>query len=200
MVNKDAPKGLVPIRHKNGAPYNGAYRECYLRSDYAVAMFVGDPVILTGTANLLAFNGNPPGTLPTINKATAAGGAYISGVIVGFSPLPTDLSKTYNPASTERIAYVVDDPDIVFEIQEDGAVTPLASTSVGGNADLIYTRSGSTTTGKSGAELDSSTIDTTNTLQLRVLGLINRVDNALGEFAKWEVMINLHSQRYITGV
>jgi len=198
MANTDAPLGLVPIRHKNGAPYNGAVSAYYLRSDYATATFVGDPVV--GTANLLEFLGNAPGTLPTINKATAAGGAYTSGVIVGFSPLATDLTKTYNAASTERIAYVADDPDLVFEVQEDSAGTVLDATDVGLNADYVFTHAGSTTTGKSGVELDRSTINTTNTLQLKVLRLVNRVDNALGDSAKWEVMINLHTQRYLTGI
>jgi len=200
MANTDTPLGLVPIKDKNGAPYNGAVTAYYLRSDYATAMFVGDPVIITGTANLLEYKGNMPGTLPTINKATAAGSSYISGVIVGFNPLPTDLTKTYNEASTERIAYVADDPDLVFEIQEESdAAAELAATSVGLNASLVYTDSGSTTSGKSGAELDTGTIHT-NALQLKILRLVNRVDNAIGVNAKWEVMINLHTQRYTTGI
>jgi hypothetical protein len=200
MSNSDTPKGLIPIKHSNGAPYNGAYSEYYVPSTYATALYVGDPVIVTGTSNTAAYKGNEPGTLPEINKATAAGGNYISGVIVGFEPLPNDLTKTYNAASTERIVYVADDPDLVFEIQEDGDTTPLAATSVSNNADLIYTHSGSTATGQSGAELDSTTINTTNTLQLKVRRLVNRANNAIGEFAKWEVTINLHTQRYTTGI
>lgn len=199
MSNNDSPTGLTPIRHSNGAPYNGAYSEYYVPSTYATALFVGDCVLVTGTSNTAGYKGNEPGTLPEINLAGATSD-YISGVIVGFEPLPSDLSKTYNAASTERIVYVADDPDLVFEIQEDGDTTPLAATSASNNADLIYTHSGSTATGKSGAELDSSTINTTNTLQLRVRRLVNRVNNAIGEHAKWEVTINLHSQRYLTGV
>lgn len=200
MANKDTPLGLVPIRHSNGAPYNGAYSEYYVPSTYATALGVGDPVIITGTSNTAAYKGNAPGTLPEINKATAAGGNYISGVIVGFNLLPDDLSKTYNAASTERIVYVADDPDLVFEIQEDSAGTVLDATDVGLNVDLVYTHSVSTTSGKSGAELDRSTVNTTSTLQLKIRRLVNRVDNALGDSAKWEVTINLHTQRYLTGV
>lgn len=199
MANKDTPLGLVPVRHKNGAPYNGAYSEYYVPSTYATALFVGDVVLITGTSNTAEYKGNPPGTLPEVNLAGAAGGTYISGVIVGFNPLPDDLTKTYNAASTERIVYVADDPDLVFEIQEDSGGTVLDATDVGLNADLVYTHGGSTTSGKSGAELDRSTIANTNTLKLKVLRLVNRVDNDLGDSAMWEVMINLHSQRYLTG-
>jgi len=200
MANTDAPLGLVPKRHINGAPYNGAMNAYYVPSDYAVALFVGDAVIITGTSNDTAYLGNAPGTLAEVNKATAAGGNYLSGVIVGFNPLADDLTKTYNAASTERIVYVADDPDLIFEIQEDSAGTALAATSVGLNADLVFTHSGSTVTGKSGMELDRSTAATTNTLQLKIKNLANRVNNDIGDSAKWEVSINLHTQRYTTGI
>jgi len=200
MTNKDTPLGLVPVRHSNGAPYNGAVNSYYIPSTYATALFVGDPVVVTGTSNNTEYKNNEPGTLPEINKVTAAGGNYLSGVIVGFDVLDTDLTKTYNAASTERIAYVADDPDLVFEIQEDSDGTVLDATDVGLNVDLVYTHTGSTASGKSGAELDRSTANTTNTLQLKIRNLVNRVDNSLGDSAKWEVTINLHTQRYLTGI
>ena len=198
MANNDTPLGLVPIRHSNGAPYNGAYSEYYVPSTYAVALGVGDPVIITGTSNAAAYKGNAPGTLPEVNRAAVGG--YISGVIVGFNLLPDDLTKTYNAASTERIVYVADDPDLVFEIQEDSDGTVLDADSIGLNVDLVYTHAVSTTSGKSGAELDRSTAADTNTLQLKIRRLINRVNNDLGDSAKWEVTINLHTQRYLTGI
>ena len=200
MANNDTPLGLVPIRHSNGAPYNGAYSEYYIASDYSTALGVGDPVVIMGTSNSAAYKGNAPGTLPTINKATAASTNRITGVIVGFNLLPTDLSKTYNAVDTERIAYVADDPDLVFEIQEDSDTSTLTADAVGGSASLVFTHSVSTTSGKSGVELDSSTLHATNVLQLRVMRLINRVDNEIGDNAKWEVTINLHTQRNTAGI
>jgi len=200
MANKDTPLGLVPIRHSNGAPYNGAFSEYYIPSSYGTALGVGDPVIISGTSNTTAYMGNAPGTLPEINKATEGAGNYISGVIVGFNLLPDDLTKTYNAASTERIAYVADDPDLVFEIQEDSAGTVLDATDVGNNADFVDDHDVSTTSGKSGVELDRSSVGTGATLQLKIRRLINRVDNELGDSAKWEVTINTHTQRYTGGV
>lgn len=134
------------------------------------------------------------GTLPSVEKATAGDGNRITGVIVGFSPLATDLTKNYNPASTERVAYVCDDPDVVFEIQADGAI-PAAS--VGLNAVLIYTHSGSTTTGMSGVELDTTSdvpaADASN--QLMILRAANRDDNdTTSTWARVEVMINQHTE------
>ena len=159
MANVDTPFGLRPIRHRNGAPYNGAANAYYIPSTYAVALFVGDPVIKTGTSNTAKVTAVDMGefdigTLPEINKATAGATNRVTGVIVGFAPLPTDLSKQYNPASTERVALVCDDPDVIFEIQSDGA---LSAAQVSLNAVLIFTSSGSMASGLSGAELDSGT-------------------------------------------
>lgn len=199
MANTDAPFGLRPIKHKGGAPYTGAANPYYIPSTYATALFIGDPVIKTGTANTAEVT-EPgagkfiPGSLPEINKATAGDGNAITGVIVGFSPDPDNLSRSYNPASTERIAYVCDDPDVIFEIQADGAI---AATQVGLNAVLIYTNSGSTTTGLSGVELDTSSdapaADASN--QLTILRVVNRTDNEAGSAnTKVEVKINQHTE------
>ena len=200
MANKDTPFGLRPIRHRNGAPYNGAANPMYIASTYATALFVGDPVIkVAGGSNTSAvkvpgagsFN---VGTIPSIEKATAGDGNRITGVIVGFSPDPTNLGRNYNPASTERVALVCDDPDVIFEIQADGAI-PAAS--VGLNAVLIYTHSGDTTTGLSGVELDTTSdvpaADASN--QLLILRAVNREDNDTTlSHAKVEVLINQHTE------
>lgn len=203
MANEDRRFGLKPVRHKSGAPYNGAANPYYIKGDYATALFIGDPVVKTGTSNTAAVTVPGAGkfgigTLPEINK-TAAGDVdgntkRITGVIVGFSPLPSDLNKNYNPASTERVAWVCDDPDVVFEIQADGAI-PAAS--VGLNAVLIYTHSGSTTTGLSGAELDTTSdapaADASN--QLTIVRAVNREDNdTTSTWAKVEVLINAHTE------
>ena len=199
MANTDSPHGLVPIRHKNGAPYNGAVNSYYIPASYGTALGIGDPVLITGTSNTSGINGYPAGALPEINKAAAAAGGYISGVIVGFDVNEDNLSQQYNPASTERVAFVCDDPDVVFRIQEDGDTTPLAVTSVGLNADLIFTNSVDTATGISGVELDSTTAATTATLKMKILRMASMNNNEIGAYAEWEVMINLHTQRNATG-
>ena len=200
MANVDSPFGLRPIRHKSGAPYNGAARPYYIDVGYGTALFIGDPVIrVAGGSNAAAVKvpgagSFAIGTLPSVEKAAAGDTNRITGVIVGFAPLPTNLDLKHNTASTERVAYVCDDPDIVFEIQADGAI-PAAS--VGLNAVLIFTHSGSTTTGLSGVELDTTSdvpaADASN--QLLILRAVNREDNDTTlSFAKVEVMINQHTE------
>lgn len=200
MANIDAAFGLRPIKRRNGASYHVATTPYYIPSSYGTALYIGDPVVKTGTANTARVTAPgagsfAPGMLPEINKATAGDGNMLTGVIVGFAPLPTDLSKIYNPASTERIAYVCDDPDMIFEIQADGAI---AATQVGLNAVLIYTNSGSTSTGLSGVELDTSSdvpaADASNQLTiLRVADVAgrNELDTA---WTVVEVKINQHTE------
>lgn len=200
MANADTPFGLRPIRHRNGAPYNGAATPMYVASTYGTALFIGDPVIkVAGGSNAAAVTAPGAGsfaigTLPSIEKATAGDGNRITGVIVGFAQDPTNPENKHNPASTERVAFVCDDPDVVFEIQADGAI-PAAS--VGLNAVLIFTHSGSTATGLSGVELDTTSdvpaADASN--QLLILRAVNREDNDTTlTHAKVEVLINQHTE------
>ena len=74
---------------------------------------------------------------------------------------------------------------------------PIPAASVGLNAVLIYTHSGSTATGLSGVELDTTSdapaADASN--QLVILRAVNRVDNDTTiTHANVEVMINQHTE------
>jgi hypothetical protein len=200
MANVDSPFGLKPVRHMLGLPLNGAVKPYYIPSGYGTALYIGDPVVKvaggSNTARLQApgVGEFAIGTLPEINKAAAGDANPITGVIVGFAADPNNLGRIYNPASTERIAWVCDDPFVVFEIQADGAI-PAAS--VGLNAVLIYTHGGSTVTGLSGVELDTTSdvpaADASN--QLIILRAVNRVDNDTTlTHAKVEVRISLHTE------
>jgi len=194
MENDNAPRGLKPIRHMLGVPLAGTVNPYFVNSGYATALFIGDPVIIVAAGSNTAVVRAPGagefgiGTLPEINKATAGAGNRITGVIVSFAALAADLEKKHNPASTERIAYVCDDPFVVFELQADGAI---AAATMGLNADLIFTQAGSTTTGLSGVELNSASVATTANLQVKILRAINREDNDTTlTRAKVEVLIN----------
>lgn len=200
MANQDTPFGLRPIRHRNGASYNGATNAYYINSTYATALFIGDPVVkVAGGSNAASVSAAGMGdfaigTLPEIEKAAAGDTVRITGVIVGFGPLPDDLTKQYNAASTERVALVCDDPDIIYEMQADGAI-PAAS--MGLNAVFIFTHSGSTVSGLSGVELDTTSdapaADASNQL-LILRGVNNPANDVTLTHAKVEVMINQHTQ------
>jgi len=181
MANATGAFGLRPVRHLNGSPYNGGTQKCYISSVYAVALFVGDPVLLTPTLT----EKDPTGRYPTINKAA---NGIVRGVIVSFDPLQSDLTKVYNPASTTRYANVCMDPYVIYQIRDDGAGTP-GVVYPGQNAEMTH-GSGSTTTGLSGTILDTSTPTTTVTFPLHIIGLAEQEDNALDDYAVWEVLLN----------
>lgn len=184
MANADTPFGLKPVAHRNGAPYNGAFRVYAVAAGDGTAMFVGDPVKLAGTAETV--NGRI-----LSDVVQAATGDVITGVVVGFAPTPTNLELRHRVASTLREVFVADDPDLIFEIQEVSGGTALAANDAGLNANFVVA-AGSTYTGMSGVELNNATEATANTLDLHIVGPVNRVDNEIGEHCKWLVTLNRH--------
>jgi len=198
MANADIRKGLVPVDHQILKGYCGKSRPYYVPATYAVALYVGDPVLVTGTSNTANILGHKAGALPEINLATAGDGNYIAGVITGFD-LPLDgntpFSANNKPASKEAVVWVNDDPYTIFEIQADSA-NAVAETDISSNANIVYTHSGSGA--YSGCELNTASMTTTYTYQLRILGLVERADNALGINAKLLVRINKHFYAPIT--
>lgn len=185
MANSDATRGFIPVSDASGRPWSGAARRYYVAVGDTTNIFIGDPVALTGTGD--AF-GVPAVTLATAGAGSSAGDGPV-GVVVGYENLTSDnLSRTYRPGSTAGYLLVCDDPNTLYEIQEDSDSATLAVTSIGLNANFII-GTGNTTTGVSATELDSNTAATTATLDCRIVGLVQRPDNEIGANAKWLVKL-----------
>lgn len=196
MANSDARKGLQPYKQGAAAGANGQVNAYYVPSSYGTALYIGDPVVKTGTSNTAASGLGKewaPGALQEVNKATAGAGNATTGVIVGFDVDPNNLDKSYNPASTARVVRVADDPNMIFEIQADSGAA-VAATDIGTNADYIFTHGGDTATGLSGVELDTADMSSAATAQLTILGIVPREDNELGTNTKLLVRINNHTE------
>jgi hypothetical protein len=205
MANTDNAFGLRPVRYRNGAPWSGRLTPYYVRSDDATALFIGDPVDIIGEANQSEYLGFPAGTVSAVTIATAGDvpgtGSYITGVVC--SVLADDQSSPpYRAASTERIVMVCDDPDVVFQIQDDGGGA-LTYDTVGLNAVLI-SGTGSTVTGLSGWELDGGTSDgpaADASNQLFILAASNVIGNDVSsDYCIWDVLINQHRYRPFNGL
>lgn len=198
MANTDRPSGLRPVSHLDGSPYNGKMNMYLAPSADGTAIYVGDPVKSGGTAGAagVTVNGINVEGMPTV--AVAAAGDTLRGVVVGFLPKQSNLEVLHREASTNRIALVADSPDLIFEVQEDGLGAPIAAIDIGENADIVYT-AGNATTGRSAVVLDSSDHKTA-TAQLRILGYVQRPDNAIGDKAKFLVVINEHELKSTSGV
>lgn len=183
MANANTPMGLVPRRYVGGGMYNGAVNQYSVAAGNATAIFVGDLVTLAGTSQTIGDQ-----ILPDVVQS--ATGDVFQGVVVGVLPVTAE-SLVYRAASTQRILLVADDPQLLFEAQENSGVTPLTANDIGLNIDVVVA-AGSTVTGQSGMELNTATEATTNTLDLKIVGFLNAPDNAIGANAKWLVRINRH--------
>lgn len=182
MANIDRPNGLRPIRMLDGSPYNASVMSFPVDSSNGTAIFKGDLIKLEDDGNV---------------APSGAGGAVLGvcvGVVVNRAVAATE-HPGYLPASTAGNVLVEIGRNVVFEIQEDSVGGAMVATNVGSNGD-VAAGAGSTTTGRSAYELDSSDVIANDasaaTAQLRVLKLSSRADNAIGTEAKWEVIINEH--------
>lgn len=181
MANADRPRGATAVRHLNGGtqipinPYS-------VDASNGTAIFLGDFVAAEADGNI----------------APAAAAGVILGVAVGVADGYDNLSARYLAASTAGTVYVVDDPDMIFELQEDDGGTALTAAARGANVEIVA-GAGSTTTSKSAHELDQDSV-TAATAQLRLLRLVPRSNNDYGDNADWEVMINEHAYKTAAGV
>ncbi len=181
MAATAAAFGLKPVNLIGGRVYAGSTRQIKIASGFGTNIFNGDVVKLVAGG--------------TVEKDTGTTALTPVGVFVGCKftdPNSEQMTfKNHWPASTvasDAFAYVVDDPDVLFLIQADGAV---AQTELGSNFAVVQ-GSGSTGTGVSGVSLDASTSATTNTLPMRLIDFWNGPESSIGDaftdcIVKWNV-------------
>lgn len=182
MSNVDKAFGLRPIGNLSatGAQKQFGYE---IADNQSGAIFQGDLVTVfdgflvkfapaTHTAAVGVFNGcnfvDPTSGKPTFKN---------------FYP------GSVNITSGKILAEVLDDPNQLFIIQAD---EDIVQADIGKNADVVGT-GGSTVTGISTMELDSSTVANTAALNLKIVGLYEVPGNSLGtNFSVVVVKINEH--------
>lgn len=207
MANTNRARGLIPVQNANGSPWDGKVN-MYLVTD-TNAMYTGDIVKHSGTAGAAGavVYGQDVEGMPVIARCTDGTGTTDTplGVVVGFLPLQPLQDVNYKAADgVDRIALVCDDPNVVFEVQEDATTTPIAAASIGLNV-MFSTTAGSTLTGVSGMEIISTQVAATTTHPLRILSLSKRVDNNLNtggtgtDKAKFLVRFNQHVFKGVAG-
>ena len=163
MATSAAPYGARPIGTLSASgSWTGKVRHLPIGSTYGTAIFNGDFVKLAADGE--------------IEKDTGTTALTAVGIFMGCSYTdPTTNQKTFStfwPASnaaTDAMAYVIDDPFVVFQMQADEAMN---TTDRGLNAAVVVT-AGSSTIGKSKNALDGSTPATTNTLPLRIIDFVD---------------------------
>ena len=196
MANTDRAFGARPVRYLSGAPYNGAFNSYELPAGESENVMVGDFVILSSS--------DATETYPGVERLAASGvvtTGVIVGAVVGFEVQGTALNAgtpnmdvpLYAREDVKKIVFVADDPNLVFEMQEDSTGGAIATASIGLNVG-VNCAVGSNTTGASGMEIDSSSVATTNSLPLQIVGRVARPDNeAATAECKYLVRINTHA-------
>lgn len=170
MATTAAPYGMRPVSLIGGQPFAGSTRQIKIASGYAANIFFGDVVKLVAAG--------------VVEKDTGTTAATPVGIFMGCSYTDPNLNyklfSQYWPTGTvasDAVAYVCDDPDSVFQIQSDEAV---AQTALGANAAIVQT-AGSTSVGNSKNALDGSSVNTTNTLPLRIIGFVDGPTSTVGD-------------------
>jgi hypothetical protein len=167
MANKDNPIGGKPISSILSTPYNGRTNKYYIPASDGDDIWINDFVKLTNNSNEYG--------IPIVAKA--APGDKCVGIVTAIRDILYNQNFIYREANTERFIEVIDDPWVEIEIQVNGTIT---STDVGKNAD-IEVADGNFSTGISRTQLDLSTL-TTDSAQLKILGIIEREENVWGEY------------------
>lgn len=178
MANTAAPYGLKPVKRADGQPYAGA-TSTYLidPAGEATNIFNGQVVIIGADGYIALATGT--GADLTTNSISGTTGVGAIGVFVGCE-YENDLGQTvhsqyYPSGKTNAKAYVVDDPNVLFQAQLDGAG---AQTVIGTNtffAAAQSTSTGSTTTGNSTSSLDATVV--TTAAAFRIVGHVSPADD-----------------------
>lgn len=170
MASTAAPYGLRPIKRADGLPYAGAVSHYLIDpAGEGTNLFNGQVVTLgadgyvalaTATGADATTNALPTGTNLTGALGVFTGCSYVNaqGQLIFSQYYPTGYAA---PAGTKITAFVVDDPNVLFQVQLDGTG---AQTVIGTNtffAAAQSTSTGSTTTGNSTSALKATVVTTT---------------------------------------
>ncbi len=196
MANIDAAFGLRPYRMLgSGANTNGdvVYNiQTAATAGTSSVIYQGTPVIPLANGMIDIVGAASGGTVPLLGAFLGCNYIDLTGKPRWSPYWPGTASVMANSVATATISA---HPDQTFLINCNAAA---ADSLVHINANFATATSGSTTSGLSSAELAVSTADTTNTLNLRILGFEDTPANsdaaAAGRLAI--VLLNNHFYRY----
>lgn len=122
-----------------------------------VNLFHGDPVEVEGVGILTPHKG----VLQSVEVKVGGAAVSLVGVIMGLydedmCPVQKLITTDAGNGTIAGYAFVCDDPWQKYIVQEDGVGSSIELAELGLNGDLVLTHAGSSSTGISGCELDSS--------------------------------------------
>lgn len=185
------PYGLKPINLIGGQVFAGQTRELPIASNTAGVINNGDIVRLSS------------GFIVKETGTTTVSATGVVGVFVGVSYTnPSTGQKLFANAypgsivASDIVAYVVDDPDALFQVAVTGGatsttITPISGTILGNNMAISQPSTNTTISGNSNIGAYDSGSNTAFTLPFRVVGLIDASVNASGNYSEVIVKWNM---------
>lgn len=168
MANTQVQFGFQPFGTAGGFAPNFAQRRRTLAYNYGSTLFRGDPVASDANGNVIR-----------VSSQTAP----VAGIFWGvkyYDPVQkiTFESKYWSApsglnSSTIVTAYILDDPNMLFEVASLGGSRALAKTDVMNNVQWNAGSGGSTATGLSSYVIDDANITTTVTLPFKIWDLFS---------------------------
>ena len=179
MASSATPYGLKAVNLIGGQPYAGSTRQIKIASGYGTNIFNGSIVAIVagGTIEIVTTNGDNSTPFPAGTIGVFVGCTYTdpsTGNITFRQNWPTGT------VASDAMAYIVDDPDVVFQVQADGAVT---QADLGQNVHLAavqYTNTGDTTTGNSTSAV-SATTAVTSGFAFRIVDFVDAPGSTIGD-------------------
>jgi len=180
MATTAAPYGLKPVKRADGMAYAGATSQFLIDpAGEGTNLFYGQ-VVHIGADGYIALSTatGADGTTNALPTGTALTGSL--GVFVGCeyenSEGQTTFSQYYPSGSINAKAFVVDDPNVLFQVQADGAMD---QSDIGANtffAAAQSTSTGNTSTGNSTSAVDATT--KTTTAAFRIVAAVSPIGDA----------------------
>lgn len=179
-----APYGLKPINLIGGQVFAGQTRELPIASNTAGVINNGDIVRLAS-----GFIVKETGT--TTVSTTGVTGVFVGCTYTNPSTGQKLFANSYpgSVVASDILAYVVDDPDALFQVAVTGGatsttITPIDNTILGNNLAISQPASNSTISGNSNIGAYDSGANTTNSLPLRVVGLVPESIDSSGNYSE----------------
>ncbi len=167
MANTQATFGFRHIGYLGGGSPDYQLSTGLIASANTTKIFRGDPVSRSASTGKI--------------EQAAAGTATIVGIFDGCMYTPaagqTPQWSPYWPGSgavSDPIAYIIDAPNAIF--MAAALNTSIVTANIGENVNFAI-GTGNTATGFSGATVDQSTLNTTNTLPFRVIAPVTSSGN-----------------------
>lgn len=194
MANVNRPFGLMPVENLTGGSNTISTHRYYIASTDTDAYYIGSPVILAAGADAKG--------VPAVAIGAAAG-VYVGAVVGvepanvnGISQVGTNLNmeQVSIPATKTRAyyVYVSDDPNQIYEVQCGATATNLTAAKANYNFDLTIAAPSPASSPQSATIVDNSTITTTNTRSMKMMGLAQRENNEIGAYQVVRCKINTH--------